>query len=331
METYNFTHKIKGTGDIYDKDNVIFSIHKRGKHKTLPYRLYRTMIQENEKIDMSYHALHHIMCHIKLPRIKSTGGYKIAWDYNKIIKRLKVIYNDLVVEEKTLIVDQELKFDDVLEEHSFNFKLPTFYSEIHSYFPLYQCTNNDVLKHDLEYNLLLSEIIVVKSDRGIVDFHPNMIDNSPSEISKPKLECYYVNFTELELQHIKLDNNKYIVNRSIETIFNRNKTQLESTILISKLVWHSTKDIINTSININGEYLIKKLDSSLTKVNRFHEYDFNLVNDTRKYRNSSLIKNGFLEFEMNLASLITLQCTETVEFEFKFNEKTNLTDLKIKN
>lgn len=330
MNIYNYTHKIKGTGDMYDKDNVIFSIHKRGKQKTLPYTIYRKIIKENENIDMSYHGLHYIICHIKLPEIKCKSGYTAGWDYDEIIDNIKISFNNTVMEEKSLIINKLVEFNSNIQQHVYSFKIPTFYTDIHDYFPLFLCNDKDILKHDIKYNLNISKILIMKnSENNIVNFHENMIQNNIPNIKNPLLECYYVNFTDLELEHIKDDNNKYIVNRTVEIETANKKIYLHPNKIISKLLWYSKSFIETSTLNINSAYLFKNLQDYMTKKYKFHEYDFNMVNDTKKYRNSVIVKNGHLDLNADQRNKFIVQYTETTEFIFNKTDK--LTELKIKN
>ena len=58
---------------------------------------------------MSYDGLHYIKCHVKLPTVSAIPNYEIAWDYNEIIKSIKISFNGTIIEEITKLVNEKIK------------------------------------------------------------------------------------------------------------------------------------------------------------------------------------------------------------------------------
>jgi len=316
MDIYNYIHKPKGSDDIYDSENLIFSIHKPGKQKTMPFTLFREKISENESINMNYDGLHCVKCHIKLPEVVCKSNFEISWDYNEIIKRIKIIFNTTIIEDRTNVYYKELEFSSTQKATTMVITLPCFYNTIHTYFPLFKCKETDVLQHIIEYNLNLKDILKCRNIElnTEVKYHSDIIINDISSIEKPLLESYYVKLTQEEMDQYNNETNRYIVERTIELKGNQKKINLSINKLISKIRWYN-KELQKSSLTINDANVMINLDSHLTKKDTYHEYNFNLVEDSRKYPNSVYLTSGYLELETD--ELTThLEMNELIEIKF---------------
>ena len=316
MDIYNYIHKPKGSDDIYDNENLIFSIHKPGKQKTMPYTLFREKISENETISMKYDGLHCVKCHIKLPKIVCNSNFNIAWDYNEIIKRIKIIFNTEVIDDRTNVYYKELKFSSHIDDHSIIINLPSFYNTIHTYFPLFKCKKSDILQHIIEYNLDLNDLIKCRNIElnTEVNYNSDIIINDIKSIEKPVLESYYIKLTQAEIDQYKNETNRYIVERRIELKSNHKKINLSVNKVISKIRWYN-KGLQKTSLTINDDNVMVNLDNWITKKDTFHEYNFNFVEDSRKYSNSVYLTNGYLELETDDLNTI-IEMNELIEIKF---------------
>lgn len=307
MEIYKYTHDSVDTEDIYS--NVIYSIHKSGKQPTLCYTLFRKELK-SDLIDMTFDGLHHIMCYITLPSIKAINNYKIAWDYNKIIKSINITFNDKMIETITQVIDHKLEWHNKIDGHVFSFKLPVFYSSTHSFFPLHQCKRTDRFKHIIEFERDIDKLIVLKNIEidTICNFRSDITICNTTKIDEPKLEAYYVNIDEA----VKNDIKDYIIERKIEIPYTKQTFELVTYTNITKLSWWN--DCNWTTLSIEGNKVMDKLDSIMTLKNRKHEYNFSIVEDSRKHSNSAILRKSYIEFDRNLETL--LQLTEVVKLKF---------------
>ena len=308
MDIYNDIHTVTPTDDVYD--NVIYSIHKRGKQKTIPYTLIRRQLT-SDLIDMSYDGLHYIKCHVTLPKISCIENYKIGWDYDAVIKSLNIKFNNVMIENRYWMVDDEIKFAKTIDAHTFSFIIPTFYSSVHSYFPLYMCHSNDQFTHGISYELSIKKLIKLKNIEvnTLCSYHDNVIVCDSDAIPMPMLEAWYVQLED----DIKQDTQApYIVERAVEFSSETQQYNFDLDSTVTKIKWWNVCNW--TTLNLNGVDVLQKADAVCTRVGSHHVYQFSLVEDTRKHSNSKVLKNSFIEFDKSYNT--HFQLFEAVKLEF---------------
>ena len=96
-------------GDINDQRNVLYSVHQRGKQKTLWYMSsWESMVDQNVPTNPElvtyksrmypYHSLHRSMISTMTPEIKAAEGYEIRFCddlFINVVKEFRLTFNDV--------------------------------------------------------------------------------------------------------------------------------------------------------------------------------------------------------------------------------------------
>lgn len=215
--------------DKQDERNILYSIHQRGKHKTLWYQtswetMEATSVPTNKehvtyrsKI-YPFHALHDAFLTTVLPeiKVKPSETVRIRWCDNifmNMVKEFRLMFNDTELQignTKTLLTsfhDLELNYMDPgfsqhLPEHSIAMKLPMCYSrDPTNAFPLSLCGQNDRLYHIFDFNLMLENLLLMSDDSGnLVDLDMSKLEisNNVDCVTIPELEGKYTTHTSKE-------------------------------------------------------------------------------------------------------------------------------------
>ena len=217
------------TDDKQDERNVLYSIHQRGKRKTLWYQsIWETMEANSvptnkERVTYKskiypYHALHRCLMTTVLPEVKVKNGedITISWADNlfvNMIKEYRLMFNDTELQfgnSKVLlskIHDLDLNFTSCywstsLESRPVSIRVPFCYDgDPTDAFPLSLCGQNDRLHHVFEFNLMLENLILMKDNQGnTIDFDMSKLEvtNNLDCVPIPELEGRYTTHTSKE-------------------------------------------------------------------------------------------------------------------------------------
>ena len=247
-----------------EESKELFSVHQSNHHKTLWYKSsWETMTEQNVPSNpqlvtytskvFPYHSLHRSLLSTITPKIKAKEGYTIRFcDYLFInmIKEFRLSFNDIEIQygnAKSLLFElqsnpemerfyKELSasssWSDCLEPQFISIYIPWCYSlDKNNSFPLHICGQNDRLEHTIDFNLDLSQLILISNDSGeIVEFDKDLIEveGNLSSISIPELEGLYTIYTDKECDYFKCFNEdkkeKEYYSKSIYYIEDENET-----------------------------------------------------------------------------------------------------------
>ena len=258
-------------GDINDIKNVLYSAHQRGKQKTLWYQSsWESMTDRNVPTNpelvtykskiFPYHSLHRSLLSTLTPEIKAKEGYEIRFCddlFINMIKEFRLSFNDTEIQygnDKFLSFNLKLRKDwdtifrevgnretlvswsDTLKSEFISIYLPWCYSKDKSdAFPLNLCGQSDRLEHIIEFNLKLSNLILVREveSGNLLEFDRSFIEVSGNleSIPIPEMEGLYTTLTSKECEYINCikdeDNgNKEYFSESIYYIEDENETTL---------------------------------------------------------------------------------------------------------
>ena len=217
-------------GDSQDERNVLYSIHQRGKHKTLWYEsVWETMEASSvptnrERVTYKskiypYHALHKCLLTTVLPevKVKQGEGVFIKWCDDivvNMIKEFRLVFNDTELQygnSKVLLAMmrhldtnmRQTKWESMLESQPVSCRVPFSYARDHTdAFPLSLCGQNDRLHHLFEFNLRLENLLLMKDSQtgDIIDFDMSKVEvvNNVDCVPIPELEGLYTTHTSKE-------------------------------------------------------------------------------------------------------------------------------------
>ena len=215
--------------DKQDERNVLYSIHQRGKRKTLWYQSSWETMEANsvptnkERVTYKskiypYHALHRCLMTTVLPEIKVKPGENvtISWCDNifvNMVKEYRLMFNDTELQHgNTKILFSYLhslnlsfvegSFDTTLPPMPISMRPPFCYDgDQTDSFPLSLCGQNDRLHHVFEFNLMLENLLLMKDDKGnLIDVDMSKLDvtNNVDCVPIPELEGLYTTHTSKE-------------------------------------------------------------------------------------------------------------------------------------
>tara|TARA_R110000822_G_scaffold47991_5_gene126876 strand:+ start:448 stop:1743 length:1296 start_codon:yes stop_codon:yes gene_type:complete len=228
-------------GDLNDKNNVLYSVHQRGKQKTLWYKSsWESMTDQNVPTNpehvtyrskiFPYHSLHRSMMSTITPEIKAKEGYEIRFCddlFINLIREYRLYFNDVELQfgnDKLLNFELKLRKDwetisqevgnresltswtDHLRKEFISLYIPWCYaSDKSDAFPLNLCGHNDRLEHIIEFKLKLSELLLIRnSDGETVEFDESLIEVSGNmdSIPIPEMEGLYTTLTTKECDYV---------------------------------------------------------------------------------------------------------------------------------
>ena len=215
--------------DKQDERNVLYSIHQRGKRKTLWYQSNWETMEANsvptnkERVTYKskiypYHSLHRCLMTTVLPEIKVKDGedVKVSWCENtfiNMIKEYRLLFNDTELQygnTKVLLSrfhDLDLNFrktsfGKTLKSKSISIRVPYCYDgDQTDGFPLSLCGQNDRLHHIFEFNLMLENLLLMTDSEGNhidVDLSKIEVTNNVDCVPIPELEGLYTTHTSKE-------------------------------------------------------------------------------------------------------------------------------------
>lgn len=256
-------------GDLADKRNILYSVHQRGKQKTLWYKSsWESMVDQNVPTNpelvtyrskiFPYHSLHRSMLSTMTPEIRAKEGYEIRFCDNlfiNMIREFRLFFNDVELQfgnDKSIYFDLQLRDDwemmrgeignresltswtDVIPKEFISLYLPWCYSKDKSdAFPLSLCGHNDRLEHIIEFNLRLSELVLIRKTENneLVDFDMDLIEVSGNSdiIPIPEMEGLYTTLTSNECDYVnclkdETDGRKEYFTSSVYYIEDENET-----------------------------------------------------------------------------------------------------------
>jgi len=258
-------------GDLSDAKNTLYSVHQRGKHKTLWYLTSwetmesqniptnREMVTYKSKI-FPYTHLHRSLLTTLTPLIKAKEGYEIRFCddlFLSMIKEYNLYLNDVHLQfgnRQSLFCQlktntnwdkfshevgnkKELTtWSTELSEYPLALYLPWFYAQDKSdSFPLKFCGHHDRLHHVVEYNLRLSELLLIRDSttNEIVNFDASLITvaENKDSIDIPEMEGLYSLPTKRECDvndctMDEVDGEKELYTESIYYIEDENEVDL---------------------------------------------------------------------------------------------------------
>lgn len=228
-------------GDTTDSKNVLYSVHQRGKQKTLWYKSsWESMVDQNVPTNPEhvtyrskmypFHSLHRSMLSTLTPEIKAKEGYEIRFCddlFINLIREYHLYFNDVELQYgNDKFLNFELKssqdwdkfsheignrttltsWTDHLKKEFVSLYIPWTYSRDKSdSFPLNLCGHNDRLEHIIEFKLKLSELVLIRNSQGeIVDFDPSLVEVSGNvdSIPIPEMEGLYTTLTSKECDYV---------------------------------------------------------------------------------------------------------------------------------
>ena len=216
--------------DKQDERNILYSIHQRGKRKTLWYQSNWVTMEANsvptnkERVTYKskifpYHALHRCLMTTVLPevKVKPDENVSISWCDNifiNMIKDFRLMFNDTELQcgnTKVLFSkyhDLDLNYipesydPRVLESHPISIRVPFCYDgDPTDAFPLSLCGQNDRLHHVFDFNLMLENLILMKdADDNVIDVDMSKLEvtNNVDCVPIPELEGLYTTHTSKE-------------------------------------------------------------------------------------------------------------------------------------
>ena len=228
-------------GDMGDNKNVLFSVHQRGKQKTLWYMSsWESMTDQNVPTNQElvtyrskmypYHSLHRSMLSTITPEIKAKEGYEIRFCddlFINMIREFRLHFNDIELQfgnDKFLNFNHKMdqnwdtisreignrdtltSWSDRLPKEFISIYLPWCYSrDKNDAFPLSLCGHNDRLEHIIEFKLALRDLILIRtSDGEAVEFDMNHLEvqGNVDSIAIPEMEGLYTTLTAEECEHV---------------------------------------------------------------------------------------------------------------------------------
>ena len=228
-------------GDMGDKRNILYSVHQRGKQKTLWYMSsWESMVDQNVPTNPElvtykskiypFHSLHRSMLSTMTPEIKAKEGFEIRFCddlFINMIKEFRLLFNDTELQfgnDRFLNFNLKMNNDwdnishqignketltswtDHLPREFISLYLPWCYSRNkNDAFPLSLCGHNDRLEHIIEFNLRLKELILIRnSDGEMVEFDMNHLDiqGNVESIAIPEMEGLYTTLTSRECETV---------------------------------------------------------------------------------------------------------------------------------
>ena len=228
-------------GDVNDSRNILYSVHQRGKQKTLWYKSsWEPMIDQNVPTNPEhvtyrskmypYHSLHRSMLSTLTPEIKAKEGYEIRFCddlFINLIRDYRLYFNDVELQygnDKFLSFELKTRSDwdkisheignrdtltswtDHLRKEFISLYIPWTYSRDKSdSFPLNLCGHNDRLEHIVEFKLKLSELLLIRNSEGeLVDFDMDLIEvtGNTDHVHIPEMEGLYTTLTSKECDYV---------------------------------------------------------------------------------------------------------------------------------
>lgn len=220
------------------ESKVLYSIHQRGKHKTLWYMSsWELMEAQNSPTNPElvtykskiypFHSLYRSVLTTRTPAIKVAEGYQVRFCQDlfiNMVRDYRLFLNDIELQygnNKSLdfelknqsnwdVMSQDIGNKSQLTDWSNELKsqdlalyLPWFYSQDKSdAFPLKYCGNGDRLHHSVEFNLSLSQLLLIRdSDGNLVDFDKDLLTVSGNldSVPIPEMEGLYSLLTNKEV------------------------------------------------------------------------------------------------------------------------------------
>lgn len=257
--------------DMNDQKNILYSVHQRGKQKTLWYQSsWESMTDQNVPTNPElvtykskiypYHSLHRSLISTLTPKITVKEGYEIRFCddlFINMVKEFRLVFNDTELQygnDKFLSFNLKLRQDwdtvskeignretltswsDCLKSEFISMYLPWCYSKDKSdSFPLNLCGQSDRLEHVIEFNLKLSNLLLIRETESgnLVEFDRSLIQvsNNSDIIPIPEMEGLYTTLTSKECEYINCikdeDNgNKEYFAESIYYVEDENETTL---------------------------------------------------------------------------------------------------------
>lgn len=258
-------------GDVNDPKNVLYSVHQRGKQKTLWYMSsWESMVDQNVPTNPElvtykskiypYHSLHRSMISTMTPEIKAAEGYEIRFCddlFINMVREFRLMFNDVDLQfgnDRFLSFNLKLREDwetisreignresltswtDSLNREFISMYIPWCYAkDKNDAFPLSLCGHNDRLEHVIDFNLKLSELILIRNSETeeMVDFDLKYIQvqGNTETVPIPEMEGLYTTLTSQECEHVNCtqdENNghKEYFTESIYYVEDENETVL---------------------------------------------------------------------------------------------------------
>ena len=351
-------------GDSDDPRNTLYSVHQRGKQKTLWYlSTWDSMEAHNVPTNTElvtykskiypYHGLHRSLLTTVTPEIKTKNGYKIKFCddlFISMVNEFHLLLNDTELQygnDKFLLyylktndywekISKELgnkqnltTWADHLPSETLSLYIPWCYSRGKSdYFPLNFCGKNDSLDHVIEFNLKLSNLLLMQDDTGKdIDFDKEHIEvtGNIESIPIPEMEGLYTTLTSKECEYNnclndEVEGEKEYYTESIYYIEDENETSLGKKVQlkidsrkkqsVTEIIWGAvnttksseTKSIVFTNDETNPVKLTR-IESSLgtimdNKSSYKTEIGYNLFcNKNRHIQGLNFWRNSVLELE----------------------------------
>ena len=232
--------------NLKDPRNTLFSVHQRGKQKTLWYLsswdymeaqnvpTNIELVTYNSKI-YPYHSLHRSVMTTLTPEITAKEGYEIRFCddlFINMIKEYRLSLNEVEIQygnnkllnfllksnDKWPTMSSELgnknnltNWGNKLDATNISLHIPWCYSRDKSdAFPLNLCGHSDRLQHIIEFNLKLSNLLLIRDAEGNdVEFSPELITTvgNVEIVPIPEMEGLYTTQTsrECEFNNCKQD------------------------------------------------------------------------------------------------------------------------------
>ncbi len=231
-------------GEMYiPKDgDTIRTIHQITKQKTAWYLSgWKSMPAQNVPTNPElvtyrskiypYHGLHRSLLTTVTPEIRAADGYQICFCENPFINMVKEFrwsFNDTEfyggntkslkialhksglwgskLSEAVGNTSQLIEWNYILPSQKLAMYMPWSYAKDKSdYFPLQLCGSNDNLSHIIEFNLEISNLILVREVESgdIVRFHPDMVEvvGNLERIPIPEMEGLYSSLPKDTCKH----------------------------------------------------------------------------------------------------------------------------------
>lgn len=258
-------------GDLNDPKNTMYSIHQRNKHRSLWYLSnWETMESQNIPTNRElvtykakvfpYTHLHRSLLTTVTPTIKAKSGYEVRFcddlfltmirEFNLYLNDVHLQYGNrqslfcqLKTDSNWSKFSQEVGNKDTLtgwseelSEQPIALYLPWFYARDKSdSFPLKFCGHHDRLHHVVEFNLKLSELLLIRdaSSGDMVDFDNSLIEvaENKDSIDIPEMEGLYTVPTKKECENSdctldEVDGEKELYTESVYYVEDENEVEL---------------------------------------------------------------------------------------------------------
>lgn len=272
-KTHQYMHSPGGKpDDLNDSKNNLHSVHQRGKQRTTWYysswktmRNYSTPTNPElvtyEAETYPYTHLHRSLLTTVTPSIKASDGYEIRFCddlFMMMVKEFKLQINEVELQcgnRKSLFCQLKTNkqwkkystevgnkesltsWSNEIYEEAISVYLPWFYARDKSdSFPLKYCGREDKLHHIIEYNLDLSNLLLIrKADSGeLVEFDMKLltVSGNREKIDIPEMEGLYASLTSKEnvdyheFSDENKDGEKELYTESVYYIEDENKVEL---------------------------------------------------------------------------------------------------------